>query len=337
MTPAISTIRSPWTFRDLLGAWKARWGLGRMGYRVLPGLYALNTPSPDSPVLVSANYKMSFDLLRRAMAGRPAWLLVIDTKGINVWCAAGKGTFGTAEIVRRVRETDLASAVTHRRLIVPQLGAPGTAAHTVRAETGFSVVYGPVRAADLPAFLDAGCRTDAAMRTATFTFRERWVLVPVEVVGAAVPALTAAALALLLSGLTRHGYSLDAVRTTGLLSISLLCMALLSGAVLTPLFLPRIPGRAFAVKGALTGGLGVALLWLLSAHFQALSGIDKAAWSLMIPAFSSFLAMNFTGATPFTSLSGVLKEMRLAVPLQAGAAGLGIILWIAGRFIGRGI
>ena len=49
---------------DRLGAWKARWGIGRMQYRVAPGLYAVGNPTPDSPVLVSANYKLSFDRLR---------------------------------------------------------------------------------------------------------------------------------------------------------------------------------------------------------------------------------------------------------------------------------
>ena len=69
-----------------------------MNYKVDPGLYALGAPDADSPVLVSANFKMSFDLLREALPGRNAWILVLDTDGINVWCAAGKGTFGTEEL-----------------------------------------------------------------------------------------------------------------------------------------------------------------------------------------------------------------------------------------------
>ena len=73
-----------------------------MDYRVEPGLYAVGSPTADSPVLVSANYKMSFDRLRSALPGVDAWILVLDTKGINVWCAAGKGTFGTDELVRRI-------------------------------------------------------------------------------------------------------------------------------------------------------------------------------------------------------------------------------------------
>ena len=92
-----------------------------------PGLYALGAPAPDSPVFVSANYTLSFDALRSALRGIDGYLLVLDTKGINVWCAAGKGTFGTDELVARIEATRLAEVVRHRRLILPQLGAPGVA------------------------------------------------------------------------------------------------------------------------------------------------------------------------------------------------------------------
>ena len=93
---------------DRVGAWKARWGIGRMSYLVPPGLYAVGDPTPSDPVLVTANYKMSYDLVRRELAGRNAWLLVLETYGINVWCAAGKGTFGTEELVARIAATRLA-------------------------------------------------------------------------------------------------------------------------------------------------------------------------------------------------------------------------------------
>jgi CO dehydrogenase/acetyl-CoA synthase gamma subunit (corrinoid Fe-S protein) len=71
--------------------------------------------------------------------------LILDTKGINVWCAAGKGTFGTDELVSRISKTGLSKIILHRKLVLPQLGAPGVSAHEVTKQTGFSVVYGPVR------------------------------------------------------------------------------------------------------------------------------------------------------------------------------------------------
>jgi len=38
------------------------------------------------------------------MPGRNLWILILDTKGVNVWCAAGKGTFGTEELVFRIAD-----------------------------------------------------------------------------------------------------------------------------------------------------------------------------------------------------------------------------------------
>ena len=147
------------------------------------------TPGPDSPVLVSANYKMSFDRLRRELEGIDAWILVLDTKGINVWCAAGKGTFGTEELTARIGRFRLAEVVTHRTLILPQLSAPGVAGHVVKQRTGFRVVYGPVRAADLPAFLKAGNKATPEMRQVRFGFLDRLVLTPMELVALIKPAL----------------------------------------------------------------------------------------------------------------------------------------------------
>ena len=81
---------------------------------------------------MTANYKLSFDAIRKNLSGQNGWILVLDTKGINVWCAAGKGTFGTNELVKRIRLVSLEKIVNHKRLILPQLGAAGVAAHKVK-------------------------------------------------------------------------------------------------------------------------------------------------------------------------------------------------------------
>ena len=84
----------------------------------------MGRPGPESPVFVTSNYTLSFDALRTSIKGIDGYILVLDTKGINVWCAAGKGTFGTDEVIKRVQETELAQVVSHRRLILPQLRRP---------------------------------------------------------------------------------------------------------------------------------------------------------------------------------------------------------------------
>jgi hypothetical protein len=324
------------TWRDRLGAWRVRWGFGRMDYRVEPGLYALGSPGPDSEVLVTANYKLTFDVLRRALTGLDVWIVVLDTKGINVWCAAGKGTFGTAELVHRLAEVRLSEVVAHHHIILPQLGAPGVAAHRVKEESGFRVVYGPIRAADIPEFLAARRRATPAMRRKNFPLRERVVLIPIELVGALKVALPAGVLLYFLSGLGAPGGYWEGVRHSGLLSAASLGLGLLAGAVLVPVLLPWLPGRAFSLKGmvaALLLTLPVALFWIQGAR-DRFHLFEAGSWVLMATALAAFLAMNFTGASTFTSLSGVKREMRIAVPLQLGAAAIGVLLWAAARFPG---
>src|SRR5512136_275294 len=120
--PAILTTTSTLTFANTLDHFLARWGWNRGGHRVEPGLYRLGNPTPDSPVFVSANYTLSFDALRSALAGIDAYVMTLDTQGINVWCAAGKGTFGTDELVHRIEATQLHQVIRQRTLILPQLG-----------------------------------------------------------------------------------------------------------------------------------------------------------------------------------------------------------------------
>jgi acetyl-CoA decarbonylase/synthase complex subunit gamma len=306
-----------------------------MRYAVEPGLYAIGQPTPASPVFVSANYKLSFDHLRRALAGIDGWILVLDTRGVNVWCAAGKGTFGTAELVERIRLTHLDEFVSHRELIAPQLGATGVAAHRVREASGFRVLYGPVRARDIPAFLAAGRRATPEMRRVRFDLRDRLAVVPVELGAWGKYTVPVAAALFVLSGLHRGGFSGPSLFGSGSRAAGLVLAALLGGAVLTPAFLPWLPGRAFTVKGATLGAViaigAIALGWLPihAPHQRA----DAAGWLLMLPAISGFVAMNYTGASTFTSLSGVKREMRYAIPAQITAAAAGLGLWIVARFL----
>lgn len=129
-TPAgpIPRIRTTLAKRDIIRAIKVRAGIGRMRYRIAPGLYGVGNPEPDSPVLVTANYKLTVDTLRKHLAGIDAWILVLETHGVNVWCAAGKGTFSTTELIYRVQQNELQKVVSHRELILPQLGATGVSA-----------------------------------------------------------------------------------------------------------------------------------------------------------------------------------------------------------------
>jgi hypothetical protein len=313
----IRTTDSTITFANRFDHFLARWGWKRESHRVTPGLYRLGNPTADSPVFASANYTLSFDALRSALAGIDAWILVLDTKGINVWCAAGKGTFGTDELVRRIQSSGLENIVSHRKIIVPQLGAPGVSWPEVVRKTKFLVEYGPVRARDLPEYLKTHTATPA-MRRVEFPVMDRIVLTPVEFVHSALPMVIVAAVLWFLAG-----------PVAALAAVS----AVLAGTVLFPVLLPFIPTQDFSTKGLILGGVA-------AIPFATVFGTNPALplWAnalaaltplLIIPAVVSYAALNFTGCTTFTSRTGVKKEIFRYVPIMAAMATLGSLAGIA--------
>ncbi|MFH0787492.1 MAG: mercury methylation corrinoid protein HgcA [Pseudomonadota bacterium] len=327
----VPRIKTDLTWRDRRGTIGVRLGLNRNNYKVSPGLYALGHPDSDSVVLITANYKLSFDALRKELAGLNAWILVLDTRGVNVWCAAGKKTFSSEEVIRQTKRNLLDQIVSHKKLILPQLSATGVSALEVKRGCGFEVIWGPIQARDIKPFLAAGFRAEKAMRQVSFRFFERLVLTPVEIILVLKYLLWIVPLMLVLSGIGPRIFSISDLWHRGLPASLAVVFGIISGAVLTPAFLPWIPFRAFSVKGAIIGG--VVGLTLIGLFFHPVVFLPALALVLLTITLSSYMAMNFTGCTPFTSPSGVEKEMRKAIPLQSAAALLGLILWVGSAFI----
>ena len=311
---------------DRLGTCRARLGLDRNNYKVNPGLYAVGAPGPESPVVVTANYKLTFDTVRFVLDGRDVWLLVADTQGINVWCAGGKGTFSAAGISEQVTKTGLERVVGHRRLILPQLGANGVRARDIRKTCGFEAVFGPVRADDLPRYLDHGA--DEAMREVTFTLKERAAVIPVELVLGWKLILASLVVSALLSLIGPELALQPVLQRTGLAMTATL-MGILCGTVLFPLLLPHMP-KVFTAGGAGLGLAGALITPLVTpaAAWPALVG--AGLWTVSL---SSWLALGFTGSTPFTSPSGVEREMRRFIPWMAGSTLAGAALFVWGNFL----
>jgi hypothetical protein len=320
-------------FKDFLGTAKVRLNVGRMKYSIHPGLYAVGKPDKNSPVMVTANYKLTFDALRKELENINAWILVLDTKGINVWCAAGKGTFGTKELVNRIKETGLEKIVNHRKLLVPQLGAVGVSAHEVKNLSGFKVTYGPIKSKDIPGFIQAGYKANEKMRIVRFNSWERLVLTPLEFVQGFKYIFILMVVFFILSGLNSSGFSVNMMLNTGMLSILALMTAYIAGTILSPLLLPILATPAFAAKGTLVMILIYPIMYQIFPEFQAISLVEKISWFFIMAPISSFFAMNFTGASTFTSLSGVKKEMKYAVPLQIISFVFGFVLWVVKRFV----
>jgi len=308
-----------------------RCGINRYKYRIVPGLYAVGKPTRESEVLVTANFKLTIDHLRKAISGINAWILVLDTKGINVWCAAGKGTFSTATLVRQIKDAQLDRIVDHGRVIVPQLGATGVSATAVKKESGFKVVYGPVRATDIPVFFNNSFVAGEQMRTVTFTLFERLILSPIELQTALKPALFAAVIIFFLSGIGPSVFSITNAWSRGATAVIALAVGMFSGAVITPALLPFIPVKEFALKGIIAG-LGTALLFIFAFPAAAVSLKAGIALLLFTTTISSVMAMNYTGTTPFTSPSGVEKEMKRYIPIQLISLVFSTGIWIFSAF-----
>lgn len=333
ISPEVKPIptNSTWLTKDYWGAIRVRTSWARNSYKIEPGLYAIGKPDYNSEVLISANYKLSFDILRRELPNTSAWIIVLDTKGVNVWCAAGKGTFGSDELIKRIEETGIKNRINHKRIIVPQLGAPGISAHKVKTATGFNVKYGPVRANDIEAFLANNNTATASMRRVEFPFRERLKLCPIEVVFSAKYMLLTILAVLLLSGLEGFSFTTQRLFNEGTIYALGVIGAFLSGTVIGPLLLPILPFRSFSIKGAFSGLIIWAALFLTL--FNKTFSLETISLLLASLALGSFYTMNFTGASTYTSLSGVQKEMKYAVPIQITTGAISSVLFILSRFI----
>jgi len=224
--------------------------------------------------------------------------------------------------------------------VLPQLGASGVAAHEVLAASGFRVVYGPVRAADIPAFLAGGMKKDDRMRRVEFRLRDRMAVAPVELAHA-LPFLAAAVLAsALLAFLPAAGVaggggaggagggggvggwvSADILSGFWLWTV-LLASPVLVGTLLFPALLPWLPFKAFAAKGALLG-----LCWSAAAALLAgLGAWNGSAFVLVATSLVAFIAMNFTGASTYTNQTGAALEVKIALPAQVAAAAVGLAI-----------
>jgi len=148
--------------------------------KVRPGLYAVGNPDPASPVLVTGNFDLTVRRLVRAIDGQiDIWLLVADSAGINVWCAAGGGYFTAEKVIAAVKSSRLDTVVKHHALILPQLCANGVDGSRIREETGWGVHWGPVRAEDIPAYLAAKRKKTDSMRWVRFPLKDRLEMVTV--------------------------------------------------------------------------------------------------------------------------------------------------------------
>jgi NAD-dependent dihydropyrimidine dehydrogenase PreA subunit len=257
--------------------------LGMLPHRAPIGLIRIGTPDRHSPVLVTGNFTLTVRRLRDALRGYDAWLLVANSKGIDVWCAAGGGYLTHHDIISAIRVSRIADKVDHREIVLPQLCATGVERRRITEATGFATCWGPARLEDLPAFLDRGARAIKADRFMRFPAWERMEMAA----QLGVPMLI---IVLALLG----GIFGVATMTAGGAAVALFVFGLFA---LLPWL--QIQGRqrfvTFAAFAAGTAAFGCVLLVILgaatSAHLTAVSVASLAAVTIV--------SIDLAGITPW--------------------------------------
>lgn len=295
-------------FKDRFDHFKIRLGIKRDHYKIKPGLYAIGQPNESSDVLVTCNYKLTVDHVRSNLK-KDYYVLVIDTEGINVWCAAGKGKFGTAELIYALRHYGLASHVNHKDLILPQLGAPGIQAHLVTQVTGYHIKYGPIRIQDVDVYT-VDYKKTKEMTKIDFSLNERLLLTPIEIKRSLIGVIPV--------------FLLSYLPFFSLTHVMMYITSALMGTLVFPIILPMRPFKMFYKNGIMLSL--IANLYFLMSTFNLVT----LGFYFLVAMYSGLLALNFTGSTTFTSLSGVEKEMTTAVKVIVNTAIMSLVVMVVG-------
>ncbi len=274
-------------------------------YAVAPGLYYTGDRyDPESPLLVTSNYHLTVFLLLRAVRGFSIRLLVIDTDGINVWCAAGKGAFNNTAILKQISrfQKDLSVNGKKIQLVLPKLALSGVNLQELR-QTGVRPIIGPIKIKDLPAFLSSPSLVDQTADIYQFDFRSRlftWLpgLVQYMIYGL-----------MLVMGLLGIEVLWGLQAPTGIILLIALT------ATLYPILFPWLPGRGFAAKGLwMAGGLGTAVLTsVLFNHMSIHAAITTIVFAF---ALSILFGLSYTGNSPVSNYTRVRKETARFLPLN---------------------
>ncbi|MFW9805501.1 MAG: methyltransferase domain-containing protein [Candidatus Thorarchaeota archaeon] len=302
-------------YNHITGGWR--------GIPIAPGLYISGNPSGASPVVVTANYELTYYTVMRALVkdGIDAWVLVCDTDGINVWCAARGTHFHTNDVVEMMHLTHLDEVVNHREIILPQLSAAGMNPREIHQRTGFRARYGPVRIQDLGKWLELEKPKPKPreMATVTFNLRER-----MEQTVAHIPFLLAVLLGRPLAVIFGSIFLIDVVATLLVQSISAqvitisvgivlliiqLFIALVGNAFVLGLIFPILPAKenSFYLRGlglaAITLPVAVLLMFILGAHWT-----EYIVWLIAQFVIAISLTMDWSGMTSISNPKVIERE-----------------------------
>ncbi len=275
-----------------------------------PGIYQSGNPDENSPIIVTANYLYTYIKVMRALKGIDAWVLCVDSNGINVWCAARGNNFGNKQLIEAVEATDIANITIKKTLIVPQLSAGGITAPLIKSEAPdfpFNILYGPVWAKYIPQFLEERpARKPDKMKLANFTLSHRFraEITHTTFLFRKIFLLPTIALLLLLIGLT----FIDTLWIRKLWIVGELCFwIIIANALIAILFPITKFTRKFITKGIIFGIITVIMFGGVSWFFNySLPNIILSSFFYFWVAF--FSTMSFSGYTMATSPREIQDE-----------------------------
>ncbi len=290
--------------------------------RVLPfpcrtGLIRIGDPGRKSPVFLTGNFQLTVERVRRALRGIDAYLLVANSRGVNVWCAAAGGHLTNHDVVSVLKTSGIDQLVDDRRVILPQLAATGIEGKVILRKSGWRVVWGPVDARSIAEFLATGGKKTARMQVARFAWPQRLEM-------AVAWAFPLSVLALLVSPFWPSGV----LRLVGLVWTAAAVVFLGF-----PLYEARLRREADSGSAAANAGRWAPFLFLwalfvagIVCHGVWMGTLDWQSlleWSASSLVVLMILGVDVAGSTPVYK-SGLLPERRLRITLDpARCRGIG--------------
>lgn len=263
-------------------------------FSVRPGYYFTGQKDENSPLLVTCNNFLTVFLLARRIAGRSVRLLIINTNGINVWCAAGEGKFSAAEIIDKAMRVRLLKEGQKTDMILPKLCLSGVRLSDLR-KAGIRPIIGPMYAKDVPEYLDKGEFDDRINDRFQFRLQSRsFTALPTAV---------------------QFFYYFLGVYVLTFWTLSSTVIWVATGlAFLYPVLFPFLPGKQFAVKG-ISLGLIASILPAVFFYTGSFNLEHFLFWILFIIATLIFIGLSYTGNSPISNHALVKKETVRFLPV----------------------
>ena len=137
------------------------------------GWIKIGNPDENSPVFLTCNFRLTVSRVKRALKGLDGYLLIANSRGINVWCAATGGLLTNHDVISVLKTSGIEKMVNHRRVILPQLAATGIETQVIQKKTDWKVLWGPVYAKEIPEFILKNFHKTSQMRQVSFPFSQR--------------------------------------------------------------------------------------------------------------------------------------------------------------------